>query len=230
MLKLMRLELMKFKFGWYIKGAIITNIIMTPILCFVMYLEQQERDSMITMYQEAFVMIGAMVRATFIVFAAVLIAKIVIEEYKNKTILIMFSYPINRKKMIASKLLFIAALTFITMLVTNIIVAGSFTIINSYFPIVPFSITANQYFGEALKMIPYSIATAGISLIPLYFGMRKHSVPTTISSSLIVVMIACASNPAFSMVTFIPLQLALAAVGVTIAYSAIRNIEKEDAI
>ncbi|MFE4243539.1 ABC transporter permease [Peribacillus butanolivorans] len=188
------------------------------------------RDSMITMYQEAFVMIGAMVRATFIVFAAVLIAKIVIEEYKNKTILIMFSYPINRKKMIASKLLFIAALTFITMLVTNIIVAGSFTIINSYFLIVPFSITANQYFGEVLKMIPYSIATAGISLIPLYFGMRKHSVPATISSSLIVVMIACASNPAFSMVTFIPLQLALAAVGVTIAYSAIRNIEKEDAI
>ncbi|MGE7768484.1 ABC transporter permease [Peribacillus sp. NPDC096540] len=230
MLKLMRLELVKFKFGWYVKGAIITNIIMTAILCFVMYLDQQERDSMVTMYQEAFVMIGAMVRATFIVFAAVLIAKIVIEEYKNKTILIQFSYPINRKKMIASKLLFIAALTFITMLSTNIIVAGSFSIINSYFHIVPFSITANQYFAEVLKMIPYSIATAGISLIPLYFGMRKHSVPATISSSLIVVAIACASNPAFSMVTFIPLQLGLAAVGVTIAYSAIRNIEKEDAI
>lgn len=66
--------------------------------------------------------------------------------------------------------------------------------------------------------------------IKTLWGIGYKLEVTTISSSLIVVMIACASNPAFSMVTFIPLQLALAAVGVTIAYSAIQNIEKEDAI
>jgi len=58
--------------------------------------------------------------------------------------------------------------------------------------------------------------------------MRKYSVPTTIVSSLIVVMIACQSQPEFSLATFLPLQLALAAIGIMIAYYGIRNIEKED--
>jgi len=230
MLRLMKLELVKNKFGWYVKSAIIANILMIAILWFVMYISQIEGDLIATTPQDFFVLIGAMVRATFIVFASVLIAKIVIDEYKSKTILIMFSYPIKRKKLIASKLLFIAALTFITMLFSNIIVAGLFSIISNVFNIVPFSITTSKYIVETLKMIPYSFASAGISLIPLYFGMRKHSVPTTILSSLIVVSIVCSSNPVFSMVTFIPVQLGLAVVGVAIAFFAIRNIEIEDTI
>ncbi|OZI12068.1 hypothetical protein CEW92_08375 [Bacillaceae bacterium SAS-127] len=230
MLQLIKLEMKKFKFGWYVKGAVITNIIITVLMCCIMYIEQEERDSMIAMYQDVFVLIGGMVRATFIVFAAVLIAKMVIEEYRNKTILLLFSYPVNRKKIIASKLLLIAVMTFVTILLSNMIVAGSFFIIDMYVPIVPFSVTVPQFLEEAIKMIFFAIAAAGASLISLYFGMRKYSVAATIASSLIVVGIAFSSNSAFSMVTFIPLQLGLAVVGIMIAYSAIRNIEREDII
>ncbi|WP_338751144.1 ABC transporter permease [Bacillus sp. FJAT-52991] len=230
MLQLIKLEMKKFKFGWYVKGALIATIVMTAMICFIMYIAQREGDLMVKAYQDVFVLIGGMVRATFIVFAAVLIAKMVIEEYRNKTILILFSYPVNRKKMIASKLLIIAVLTFITILLSNIVVAGSFFVLNAYVPIVPFSVTAHQFLEEAIKMIFFAIAAAGASLIALYFGMRKYSVPATIASSLFIVSIACSTNPAFSMVTFIPLQLGLAAIGVMIAYLAIRNIEKDDAI
>ena len=43
-----------------------------------------------------------------------------------------------------------------------------------------------------------------MSVIPLYFGMRKRSVPTTIVSSLIVVSIAMNSNPEFPTATLLP--------------------------
>lgn len=81
---------------------------------------------------------------------------------------------------------------------------------------------------EGIKLIPFAIAATGTSLIPLYFGMRKYSVPTTILSSLIVVMIACQSQPEFSLGTFLPLQLALAGIGIIIAYYGIKNIENKD--
>ncbi|MEG0450410.1 MAG: ABC transporter permease [Lysinibacillus sp.] len=230
MLQLIKLEMKKYKLGWYVKGAIIANIFMTVILCIGIFLAQQEGDLLVTSYQDVYVLIGAIVRATFIVFASVLIAKMVIEEYKNKTILILFSYPISRKKIIASKLMFVALLTWITMVLSNVVVAGLFTIINANFSIVPFAITGNQFIGEITYMVLFAVASAGMSLIPLYFGMRNHSVPATIGSSLIVVAIAYSYNPAFSLVTFIPLQLGLAAIGVAIAYLAIRNIENEDAI
>ena len=220
----------KFNFGWYVKGAVIANILMPAMLCFVFYIARIEGDLSVTNYGQAFDLISAMVRMVFIIFAAVLLAKLVIEEYKSRTILILFSYPINRKKIIASKLLIIGLLTFVTILLSNIFVAGAVFVINYYFEVIAISVTASEFIKEVIKMIPLAIAAAGTSLIPLYFGMRKHSVPTTILSSFLVVAVACSYNPEFSTATFLPLQLGLAAIGVMIAYYGIRNIEKEDMV
>ncbi|AXK20563.1 ABC transporter permease [Bacillus cereus] len=229
MLHLMKLELKKFKLGWYVKRAIIANIVILALMIFVSIIAQVEGDAEIRNPETILLMASTIVRATFIVFGSVLIARLIIGEYKNKTILLMFSYPINRKKMMASKLAITATVTFITVIVSNILVVGIFFGIDSYFSILPNSFTVDQLMQEGIKLVPLAIATAGMSLIPLYFGMRKRSVPTTIVSSLIVVTIAMNNgNPAFSTATFLPLQLALAAIGVVIAYYGIKNIEKED--
>ncbi|EMY8535400.1 MULTISPECIES: ABC transporter permease [Bacillus] len=228
MLHLMKLELKKFKLGWYVKRAIIANIVILAVMIFVSIIAQVEGDAEIRNPETILLMASTIVRATFIIFGSVLIARLIIGEYKNKTILLMFSYPINRKKMMASKLAITAIVTFITVIVSNILVVGIFFGIDSYFSILPNSFTVDQLVQEGIKLVPLAIATAGMSLIPLYFGMRKRSVPTTIVSSLIVVSIAMNSNPEFSTATFLPLQLALAAIGVAIAYYGIKNIEKED--
>lgn len=228
MLHLMKLELKKFKLGWYVKRAIIANIVILALMIFVSIIAQVEGDAEIRNPETILLMASTIVRATFIVFGSVLIARLIIGEYKNKTILLMFSYPINRKKMMASKLAIAAIVTFITVIVSNILVVGVFFGIDSYFSILPNSSTVDQLMQEGIKLVPLAIATAGMSLIPLYFGMRKRSVPTTIVSSLIVVTIAMNGNPEFSTATFLPLQLALAAIGVVIAYYGIKNIEKED--
>ncbi|WIY60525.1 ABC transporter permease [Bacillus arachidis] len=230
MLQLIKLEMKKCKLGWYMKGAIIANVVMVAMLFFVSYVSQIEGDVELGNPQGILLMASAMVRGTFIVFAGVLIAKLVIEEYKNKTILLMFSYPISRKKIIASKLLITAILTFITVLLSNIFIVSVFFTLNSFMLVIPNTITIGELIQESIKAIPFAVAAAGAGLIPLYFGMRKYSVPTTIVSSLIVVMIACQSQPEFSLATFLPLQFALAAIGIVIAYYGIRNIENEDAL
>ncbi|MEX0417135.1 ABC transporter permease [Bacillus sp. C30] len=228
MLRLMKLELRKFKLGWYVKRAVIANIVILALLIFVSNVAQIEGDPKIRDPQIILSMASALVRATFIIFGGVLIAKLIIDEYKGKTILLMFSYPINRKKMMASKLAITATLTFITVILSNILVVGIFFGIDSYFSILPNSFTVDQLIQEGINLIPLAIATAGISLIPLYFGMRKRSVPATIVSSIIVVLIAINNPPIFPIATFLPLQFTFAAIGVAIAYYGIKNIEKED--
>ncbi|KMN44843.1 ABC transporter permease [Bacillus paramycoides] len=229
MLRLMKLELKKFKLGWYVKGAIIANITILALLILVGFVAQIEGDPEIRDPQAILLMASASVRGTFIIFGGVLIAKLIIDEYKNKTILLMFSYPINRKKMMVSKLAITAIVTFITVILSNILVVGVFFGIDSYFSILPNSFTVDQLIQEGVNLVPLAIATAGISLIPLYFGMRKHSVPTTIVSSIIVVSIAINNQPMFPIATFLPLQFTFAAIGMAIAYYGIKNIEKEDA-
>ncbi|MGE7867004.1 ABC transporter permease [Bacillus paramycoides] len=229
MLRLMKLELKKFKLGWYVKGAIIANITILALLILVGFVAQIEGDPEIRDPQAILSMASVSVRGTFIIFGGVLIAKLIIDEYKNKTILLMFSYPINRKKMMISKLAITATLTFITVILSNILVVGIFFGIDSYFSILPNPFTVDQLIQEGVNLIPLAIATAGISLIPLYFGMRKHSVPTTIVSSIIVVIIAINNQPIFPIATFLPLQFTFAAIGMAIAYYGIKNIEREDA-
>ncbi|HDR6301057.1 ABC transporter permease [Bacillus cereus] len=228
MLRLMKLEMKKFKLGWYVKGAVIANIAILALMIFTSIVAQVEGDPEIRDPQMMLLTASTLVRATFIIFGSVLIARLIISEYKNKTILLMFSYPINRRKMMSSKLAITATLTFLTVILSNILVVGVFFGIDSYFSILPNPFTVDQLTQEGIKLVPLAIATAGMSLIPLYFGMRKRSVPTTIVSSLIVVSIAMNTNPAFSTATFLPLQLALAAIGVAIAYYGIKNIERED--
>ncbi|MED1408994.1 MULTISPECIES: ABC transporter permease [Bacillus] len=228
MLRLMKLELKKFKLGWYVKGAIIANITILALLILAGFVAQIEGDPEIRDPQAILSMASVSVRGTFIIFGGVLIAKLIIDEYKNKTILLMFSYPINRKKMMISKLAITATLTFITVILSNILVVGIFFGIDSYFSILPNPFTVDQLIQEGVNLVPLAIATAGISLIPLYFGMRKHSVPTTIVSSIIVVIIAINNQPIFPIATFLPLQFTFAAIGMAIAYYGIRNIERED--
>jgi hypothetical protein len=224
----MKLEMKKFKLGWYVKGTVIANIAILALMISTSIVAPVEADPEIRDPQIILLMASALVRATFVVFGGVLIAKLIIDEYKNKTILLMFSYPINRKKMMVSKLAITAIVTFITVILSNILVVGVFFGIDSYFSILPNSFTVDQLTQEGINLVPLAIATAGMSLIPLYFGMRKRSVPTTIVSSLIVVSIALNNQPIFPIATFLPLQFTFAAIGVAIAYYGIKNIEKED--
>ncbi|MNH42650.1 hypothetical protein D3C79_1043880 [compost metagenome] len=73
-----------------------------------------------------------------------------------------------------------------------------------------------------------AIAASGISLIPLYFGMRKYSIPTTIISSIIIVSVTSSNSGNFTLNDIIIIPITLAIVGLGIAYLAIRNVEKVD--
>ena len=59
-----------------------------------------------------FSMVNTMVKATFIIFASVLIARFIIEEYKSNTITVLFMYPINRKKLIIAKVAYCGIIYF----------------------------------------------------------------------------------------------------------------------
>lgn len=111
------------KLGWYVRGAAFANFIILGFLWMVTFTEGKDTFQTI---DETFLVIGTFVRAVFIIFGAVLISKLIISEFKNKTILVMFTYPINRKKLLAAKLLIAAGLTFITILISNACVAAAF--------------------------------------------------------------------------------------------------------
>lgn len=231
MINLIRLELKKAKLRWYFNGATIATILIFALIVGIQYVEKIESGSLpFTGLEEALIVIGVSVRSTFIVFAAVLLSKLVIDEYKNKTILLMYSYPIERKKIMMVKLLIASSLTFVTIVISNSIVAAAFLMFNHYVQLIPDSFSVQQFSLHFVRIITFAIAAAGASLVPLYFGMRKQSVPATIVSSLLIIVITGQHNPAFSLANIIYIPATLAVFGILIAYWTVRNVNKVDVL
>lgn len=228
MFNLMRLEMKKFKLGSYIKGAIIANFVLVSLMLLITFISKVEGQADFENYPLVLNVIDSFVRATFIIFAATLIAKLIIGEFKDKTITTLFMYPINRKKLIAAKLAIVMLFTFGSIIMSNMFVTTIFYLVSEGFQLVPDTLTTSMITQQISSVFMNAIAASGMSLIPLYFGMKKYSVPTTIISSLLIVMVVSSSNGNFSLNDIIVIPITLALIGVSVAYLAIRNIEKMD--
>ena len=220
----------KFKIGRYVRGAFIAGFVIFALLCFLALAERSEGAVAFPTYEDVFTIIDTMVRATFIVFASTLIARTVIGEYKNKTITTLFMYPVNRKKLIVSKLAIVVLFTVAAIVYTDMMVSCAFYLFDHYANVVPVKPTGSVVANSAASMGMNAIAASFMGLIPLYFGMRKLSVSTTIVSSLIIVLIVCSGSNDFSLNSIIAIPITLAVIGIVIAYLAIRKVEHADVI
>lgn len=230
MFKLMKLELKKAKLGWYFKGAVIANLLIVCSLFSIGYIEKLEGNVALLNHEDAYIVIGSLVRATFIIFAAVLIAKLIIEEFRNQTISVLFSYPISRKQLLGAKLLIVGLLTFITITISHAFVLVSIFALNSYIQFIPGEFPVDGLGEQLLSILPFAFAAAGTSLISMYFGMRKYSVSATIISSILIVSLISSHHPVFSVASIVYIPLFLAFIGILIAVWTIRDIEKKDII
>ncbi|WP_139993022.1 ABC transporter permease [Paenibacillus paridis] len=228
MLKLMKLELRKFKLSGYIRGALIANVIILGLLLLIGYTSEIEKELSFTDFERVLSLIETFVRATFVVFASVLIWTMVIGEFKSKSMTVMFLYPINRKKIMIAKLLVIVLFTFSAMLVSLVFVTLGFAIAHSISPIVPDASFWPVIKQHAVGIVMNTVAASIMSLIPLYFGMRSYSGPATILSSFLIVVIVCQYFGDITLYSFIIIPITLALIGAYVAYLAIRNVEKRD--
>ena len=176
-------------------------------IIFISFIEKAEGAFIFINYPESFLVIDTFVRGTFIIFAAVLISELIISEFKDKTITVLFMYPISRKKLMAAKLLVIMLFTFFAIVFTNVFVSIVFYLISSNFDLVQDTLTIAEVQKIASKMVMNALAAACMSLIPLFFGMRKYSVPTTIISSILIVVLVCSNSNGLSLNDIIAIPL-----------------------
>ncbi|MED3549783.1 ABC transporter permease [Cytobacillus praedii] len=230
MLKLIKLEMKKFKMGGYVRSSLITNVIILGVICLISYVENLEGAIVFEDYAVALQLIETIIRATYIIFAAVLISRLVINEYKNKSITVLFMYPINRKSLIIAKLLIVVIFTFVNIVAANIFVGGGFYLVDQFAQIVPDQLTLSGLGKHSASVVMNALSASCMSLIPLYFGMRKFSGSTTIISSIFIVLIVCQNMNGFTLNSIVFVPITLAVIGAIIAYLAIRNIENKDVI
>lgn len=231
MIKLIKLEIKKFKLNKNVKAVMITNLIILAVLLLGVYSSLfDNKETMFKNYSDVFLYTGTIVRATFSIFAASLISKLIIGEYKSKTINIMFSYPINRKKIMVAKLIIVVIFAFTTMILSNIFLVVSIYLINIFANFIQVPLTQDILVKNLINIFVYSAVFAFVSLIPLYVGMKRKSGSATIITSIIMVSLLNNGSNGDTLSSIIIIPIILAIIGVFVAYLSIKDIEKVDVI
>lgn len=188
MAHLIRLELKKFGVAgnviFMVVAILFSMLFITVSLWDSMTDPEQAKDT----FESTYLVIGLLMSLVFLVYASILTARMIIGEYNQRTITIMFSYPLNRMKLIAAKLVIIMVYTAISMAVGFACCSGYIVFADEYFDVLEgsFQISMLQ------TWIPMAVTTVLVcmvlSLWPFIIGMIRKSVPAAIVTSLMVIV------------------------------------------
>lgn len=191
MLKLIRLEWRKNKIGKYIRGAVFMAAALGLFLFALAFfgiaddpdgtLDAAPGAEMISSAIELFTSIA------FLIYTSVMLASFIISSYKNKTMNIMFSYPVRRQKILASQMAAVWIFNFAALILTKLVIylsifAGAHFMPSSF--AIDFDISSLSFY---IQLILKSAVTVSMSFIALFAGMRMKSSKAAIVTSFILI-------------------------------------------
>lgn len=228
MFKLIKLEFKKYKIMGNIKGVTIANLIILGFLLMSIFGTKANNEMIFNTWNDTFLFTSIFVRITFSIYAGVLISKLIIGEYKNKTINILFTYPINRKKVMIAKLFIVAAFAFVSMIISNIFISTMLYILNIFINFTNKPLTLEILLPNLINIILYSFIYSLISLIPVYISKLKKSGSSAIVTAVILISILNSGNAGHTLSSIIIIPIFFACLGLISSYLFIKDIEKVD--
>lgn len=227
MKKLIRLEFKKFALKPHLTGIVVANIIILLVSVFASALLLSGTDTAVEglppMQLNTVTMASLLVNAALIVWEAVLISAFIMEEYRNKTMGLLFTYPVDRTKLILTKVVMICTIMLVFHICSNIFQNVCIFLLSRYFEFIIYGF--ENLFIQSIT----TVSTILLGLFPMFVGMAKKSTIATIVSSLIIV--AAASNSqgtTAGLLSIPPLAVTFGVTGFTFAAVAIRKMMNSD--
>ena len=221
MKKLLYIEFKKFSFKNHIRNVLVANICMITLILIATFFNNISGELYGIPAIRTITIVDTFIKSVFIVWQSILIANLIVEEFRSKTILILFTYPINRKKLIISKLLIICIITLLSIVISHIIINFTLYQLNFIAPFIEYSITIT----DIAVIVITSITAIMLGMLPLYIGMINRSTVMTVASSILIVSLAVSSGGENGgLITMIPVSITMGLVGLAFAYAAIKKI------
>lgn len=209
----MKLELRRNKLNTYVWSSIIACLVLIGFIYFIAIVAKVENETDFQNYPNIFLFTSIISMIFFSILSAIMYCRFVIDEYTGKKMILLLSYPVNRKTILLSKIAVVVVFSTVSMIISNIPPIVIFSITESISPIVNDTLTLDLLFSIIKTIIILSISMNGIALIALRIGFINKSVPSTIVASLIL----CAFFGNAVIGSFGNSSLSLVLLGITIA-------------
>lgn len=232
MLKLVRLEWKKNNIGKYIKGVIIMAALLGLFVFALAFLGiANDPDGTLDAAPGTDVIsapIELFTSMAFLIYTSVMLASFIVSAYKNKTMNLMFSYPIKRQKILASQMIAVWTFNFVALILTKLVIYmcvffGAKFMQSSF--VVDFSIGSLSFY---IQLILKSVVIVSMSFIALFVGMALKSSKATIVTSFLLIFLTQANIGDFTMAGNAVFPIILTAISLLFAALSIINVESKD--
>jgi len=232
MLKLIKLEYQKNQITKYIRNAVILAIFLCIFIFALAFLgiandpdgtlDAAEGMNGISSPIELFTSIS------FLIFTSVMLASFIVSTYRNKTIHLMFSYPIKRQKILAAQMIAVWIFNFIALVATKLLLytcvsLGSQSMLSSF--VIDFQMGTLSFY---LQLLIKSVVTVSMSFIALFIGTTMNSSKATIITSFILIFLTQANIGDLSLANNAIFPVILTVISLLFAWLSIRNAETKD--
>ncbi|MGG4397581.1 ABC transporter permease [Paenibacillus thiaminolyticus] len=232
MLELMRLEWEKSNVSSYFRGLAICIVAIFAAVALMARGSHGEGEPMFPDYAAFMSLTNILIRIVYIIFSSVILSRLVIDEYKSNMIQVLFTYPQQRKKIIQAKLSIVFGFCFFSILLTTVIINLFIFFLNPMIGLFEASVRIDEMAATVPATLLNAFMIAGISLIPLSFGMRKKSAASTITSAVVIGFVINATvsdgGSSTSLFQFIGIPIALCLLGLIIGYLSFYKVDQID--
>lgn len=227
MLKLIRLEWKKNNIIKYVRNAFIMVVILLVFL--LSAAGELEAEDTVFAYGNGMLKAGVelFTNISFIIFTSTMLASFIVGSYKNKTINLMFSYPIGRKKILLSQMLSVWIFNFTALVLSKIIIYGLLAAVKEFTHITAESIAlGNSAFY--IEILVNSAVMVSISFISLLIGLKMKSSKATIIAGVIIVCFTQGNIGAYSLIGSIPFYITLLIISAISVFLTLYKLETRD--
>ena len=165
-------------------------------------------------------------KAAFLIFESYLLSTIFIDEFKQRTVFQLFSYPISKIKLLWGKVISVILISFIAHFTAHLVIQLLIKLVavlteSNYIPVV----------NQLINLIGISFGTVLIGVLPFVIGMIKYSTPITMLSGLGLAALLSNATPGSLTNNFVDSSLFLifaSFISIIIASVSIYNISRKD--
>ena len=165
-------------------------------------------------------------KAAFLIFEAYLLSIIFIDEFKQRTIFQLFSYPISKIKLLWGKVISVILISFIAHFTAHLVIQLLIKLVavlteSNYIPVV----------NQLINLIGITFGIVLIGILPFVIGMIKYSTPITMLSGLGLAALLSNATPGSLTNNFVNNSLFLifaSFISIIIASVSIYNISRKD--
>lgn len=233
MLKLVRMEWKKNRIGTYVRAAVILAALLAAFLFALAFLgiavdpvtgvvDAAPGHNAISSSIELFT------GMVYLVFTGVMLSAFIVSAYKNKTMDLMFSYPIKRQKILASQMLAVWLFCFAALALTKLLLYGCILTGSRFFQsafLLDFDMGSPGFY---LQLLLKSATIVTMGFIALFVGLTLKSSKATIICSFLLIFLTQANIGDLSMANSTVFPIVLTAVSLVFALLSVSRAERKD--